>query len=70
MEAPCRPWGSTSWREESSRPQVAEDFGFAMQLRQRADYSEDLPVTAADAQAVIRRAERFLSAVEGLLESS
>ncbi len=52
------------------RPQVAEDFGFAMQLRQRADYSEDLPVTAADAEAVIRRAERFLSAVEGLLEIS
>lgn len=46
-------------------PEFAGHLGFGMQLRQRADYG-DLAVTAADAEAVIRRAEAFLRRVRAL----
>lgn len=47
-------------------PEAAGHLGFAMQLRQRADYG-DLEVTAADAQAVLRRAVEFVRRIESLL---
>jgi uncharacterized protein (UPF0332 family) len=48
--------------------EVVGHLGFAMQLRQRADYG-DLEVTAADAQAVLRRAAEFVPRIESVLET-
>ncbi len=48
--------------------QATEDLGFAMQLRQRADYSEDFIVTEEDASATVRRADRFLEKIRSALE--
>ena len=48
-------------------PKHASHLGFAMQMRQRADYG-DLAVTAADAEAVLERATDFMRGVEAALK--
>jgi hypothetical protein len=46
----------------------AGDLGYALQLRQRADYEDDLVVTEADARDVLERARRFVSQARQLLQ--
>lgn len=45
----------------------AGDLGFALQLRQRADYEDDLAITEASARDILDRATRFIERAGQLL---
>lgn len=47
--------------------EFARDLGFALQLRQRADYEDELAITEASAQDLLDRATRFVERAGELL---
>lgn len=47
--------------------EAAGDLGYGMQLRQRADYSDALPVTEGDARGLVGRAAIFIERAKGVL---